>query len=339
MNITCSYDGCTVAETEICVLDNAPESCPNRITMMAVPNSTSTPEAWDALNPGDVVLPSPGEYRSFPASTTLGPEAVNSLMRRRYVTVVGILGEPESGKTAALVSLYLLIANAKLAGWSYADSQSLLAFEDIARGSRQWNSGAPPEQMTVHTHLADERSPGFLHLRLRRDLDGKHIDFALPDLPGEWTTDLLLSAKWERLEFLSSADVIWLVVDGRTLIDRGRRQMVTVRLGQLAGRLKACMPEGVPRLLLVVTHRDVGAVPRETVDRIRGEFAKHEQQLEIIEIASFSKITNAEGIKPGHGMVNLVERSINSSADPFPFWPDGQSTNSQRSFLNFRREI
>ncbi|WP_407714695.1 TRAFAC clade GTPase domain-containing protein [Comamonas testosteroni] len=258
-------------------------------------------------------------------------------MAQRYVTVVGILGEPESGKTAALVSLYLLVANAKLSGWSFADSQSLLAFEDIARGSRQWNSGSPPEQMTVHTHLSDDRRPGFLHLRLRRASDGHCVDLALPDLPGEWTTDLVLTARWDRLDFLCSADVIWVVVDGRTLADRVKKQRTIVRLSQLAGRLKACMQQGVPQIILVVTHRDTGEVPSATLDHIRAEFSKHGQQLTIVEVASFAKTTNAFGIKPGHGLEKLIDCTTNASVRPLLFWPDADTVENQRSYLNFRR--
>src|SRR5262249_55699493 len=149
---------------------------------------------------------------------------IEQMMASRYVTVVGILGEPETGKTACLASLYLLVANAMLDGWTFADSRSLMAFESIARGARRWNDGHPPEQMTVHTEMADDRQPGFLHLRLRRSSDGRVVDFALPDLPGEWTKQLVRASRSDRFEFLRAADVIWLLVDGRDLANKERRQ-------------------------------------------------------------------------------------------------------------------
>ncbi|MES2975662.1 MAG: hypothetical protein V4757_18735 [Pseudomonadota bacterium] len=256
-------------------------------------------------------------------------------MGKRYVTVVGILGEPESGKTAALASLYLLVANAKLAGWSFADSHSLLGFEDIARGSRQWNLGNPPDQMTVHTHLPDERRPGFLHLRLRRDTDHRRVDLALPDLPGEWTQGLVRTSKWERLNFLQSADAIWIFADGRALADKQKKQALILRLGQLAGRLNASMPEGVPKLILVMTHRDAVEVPSATIDRIRDVFAKDGLKFESVAIASFAK--RGAGIKPGHGLKELIDATTAASKQALPFWLPSEPTEGQRSYLAYRR--
>lgn len=339
MTASCSFAGCTVDQTKICALENVPDNCPHRISVTVAPNPDRSRSTWQAANPGDAVLSVPTQTLSFPSSTTLGIDIVGKLMAKRYVTVVGILGEPESGKTAALASLYLLVANAKLQGWSFADSQSLLGFEDIARGSREWNLGNPSDQMTVHTHLSDDRSPGFLHLRLRKNSDGRCVDFALPDLPGEWTQGLVRTAKWERLNFLCAADVIWIFADGRTLADRETMQALIVRLGQLAGRLKASMPEGVPRLILVVTHRDTAEVPAATLDRVRAEFARYDQGLEVVEIASFAKAKKGSDIKPGYGLAKLIDITITpASGQLMPFWPDSDNPAGQRSYLAYRRD-
>lgn len=113
-----------------------------------------------------------------------------------------------------------MVANAALNGWTFADSKSLMGFEEIARGARDWNEGSPPDQMTMHTEMTDDRRAGFLHLRLVRKSDGRRVDLALPDLPGEWTTKLVTSAQSDRLEFMKAAEVTWIVLDGRTLADR-----------------------------------------------------------------------------------------------------------------------
>src|SRR5206468_4014081 len=110
----------------------------------------------------------------------------------------------DAGKTAALVSLYLLVSRDKLGGRHFADSRSLMGFDQISHGARRWNEGALPDQLTVHTELGDDRSAGFLHLRLRSD-DGETVDILLPDLPGEWTAALIDSNRVDRLEFLKTA--------------------------------------------------------------------------------------------------------------------------------------
>lgn len=335
MSTACRFDGCTVAETGRCALEKDPETCPNRVTGVA---KTPSSEASGELAAGDLgapVLEAPVEIPSFPPSTTLGLEAVDELMARRYVTIVGILGEPESGKTAALASLYLLVSNAQLEGWSFADSRSLMAFEEIARGARRWNEGNPPSQMTVHTEMADERRPGFLHLRLRRDTDGRCVDLALPDIPGEWTKALVRTSRSDRLQFLISADVIWLVVDGNTLTDRVQRQGVITRLGQLAGRLHALLDGAVPRLQMVLTHHDEGEVAATTIERIHSEMAKQKVTVEIVPIASFS---DDAGFKPGFGLSALINATVGGLIPPPSFWPSTQPNPGGRNFLTYRRD-
>jgi hypothetical protein len=258
------------------------------------------------------------------------------MMRERYVTVVGVLGDPASGKTACLASLYLLISNDRLAGWSFADSRSLMAFEDIARGAREWNAGQPPEQMTVHTEMADDRQPGFLHLRLRRKTDSRCFDFVVPDLPGEWTQALVRSANSERLEFLRSADVIWFVVDGRTLADREKRNGTITSIGQLGGRLGTMLAAGhQSRLMIVLTHLDAGEIAANIRERIQQELLKYDLKAEIVAIASFSE--NQDQTPAGAGIAHLIDRTASVTPSSPPFWPVTAPKDGTRAFMSHRR--
>ena len=281
------------------------------------------------------MLKKPSSAASFPSSRTLGPEFVSDMMSARYVTVVGILGDPESGKTACLASLYLMIANAQLDGWSFADSKSLMAFEEIARGAREWNEGQPPEQMTVHTEMADERRPGFLHLRLVRRIDGRRVDFALPDLPGEWTTALVTTARTDRFEFMKSAEAIWIVVDGRALVDKERRQGVISRLGQLTGRLWTMFDGSAPRIMVVVTHRDLGELDGSITSRIAAELAKRDIVARIHQVAPFS---DGGSVRAGFGLADLVDATVDSQRKLVEFWPASPPRQGSRSYLGFRRD-
>ncbi|HEV2602967.1 MAG TPA: hypothetical protein VGU24_04825 [Microvirga sp.] len=282
------------------------------------------------------MLERPEGTASFPSSRMLGPDAVSQIMGSRYVTVVGILGDPESGKTACLASLYLMVSNAKLAGWSFADSKSLMAFEDIARGARDWDSGNPPEQMTVHTELADDRRPGFLHLRLVRESDGRRVDLALPDLPGEWTTDLVAISRTDRFEFLKAAEAIWVVLDGRALESRERRQGIISRVGQLAGRLRALFDGSVPKLLLVITHRDSGEPPPPVVARLEAELAKRDITATIVPVAPFSD--DDVQARPGFGLEQLIAATAASDLPPVDVWPTSEPGEGVRSYIGYRRQ-
>ncbi|KQV53301.1 hypothetical protein ASC95_11170 [Pelomonas sp. Root1217] len=336
MSTACNLDGCTVGETGRCALEKDPATCSNRVIDINALKATlkDAPDAEDAGAVGTAVLDAPSEPPSFPSSATLGSEVIDQMMASRYVTVVGILGDPNSGKTACLASLYLRVSRGLLEGWSFSDSRSLMGLEEISRGARRWNDGNPPEQMTVHTKMADDRQPGFLHLRMKQDRGGRLIDLALPDLPGEWTKDLVRTSRSDRFEFLKSADVLWVMVDGRTLIDLQRRQGVVSRLGQLAGRLRALFDDAMPQLLIVTTHLDEGVVPEPTLTKLHAEIGKHKVSARVVSVASFS--ANPD-INPGHGLAALVDASVTPHSEPLQFWRSRAPQADARAFLSHRR--
>lgn len=341
MSGSCTYDGCTVDETGICALAREPSTCSNRVanaSERAASLDSSADEDVAALSGdrlGAPVLDQPVRASAFPSSRTLGLEDLNAMMGTRYVNVVGILGDPESGKTACLASLYLLISHAKLKGWSFADSKSLAAFEEIARGARDWNDGTAPEQMTVHTELADDRRPGFLHLRLVRLSDGRRVDLALPDVPGEWTQALVNTAQSDRLDFMKSAEAIWIVLDGRTLANIERRQGLIARVGQLAGRLSTMLDGHTPQLMVVVTHRDLHIIGDNVAHRLQTELGRRGMTAKIVGVAPFSD--DQDNVAAGFGIAELIDLTVGEPAARPIFWPSTEPGEDDRAYLSYRR--
>lgn len=343
MSGSCRFDGCTVDETAVCALERDPSTCSNRVTAKEVPDAgLADTQGYEEVASqsgerlGAPVLDQPVRASAFPSSRTLGLEDLNALMGKRYVKVVGILGDPESGKTACLASLYLLVSHAMLEGWSFADSKSLAAFEEIARGARDWNNGEVPEQMTVHTELADDHGPGFLHLRLIRLSDGRRFDFALPDMPGEWTQALVNTARSDRLDFMKSAEVIWIVLDGRTLADIEKRQGLIARVGQLAWRLNTMLNGRASRLMIVVTHRDLHVLADDIVDRLQTELGRRGAKAEIIGVAPFSDYV--DNVPAGFGIAELIDRTVGNRPERPTFWKSTEPTEGDRAYLSFRRD-
>ena len=338
MSAACNFDGCAVGETGVCALERDPATCDHRVGTVAADASGASQSA-DALPQtgeiGRAVLDRPSSTASFPSSHTLGPDVIGDLMASRYVTMIGILGDPDSGKTACLASIYLLVANASLTGWTFADSRSLMGFEDIARGARDWNAGMPPDQMTVHTEMSDDRRPGFLHLRLVREADGRRVDLALPDLPGEWTTKLISSAQAERFGFMKSAEVLWIVIDGRSLADKERRQGAISRVGQLAERLKTLFDGAVPRLMIVVTHRDGGELADTVSTRLSTELLRRDVEFTVVQVAPFSE---SDSVRAGFGIEDLIDATVGTPRAAPDFWPSMDPSDGARSYLAFRRD-
>lgn len=332
MEGTCRRPECTVAETGKCLLNNDPATCAERHETRDDIGEPVDPtiDVQDALS---AVLESPKAKPKFPASFTLSPAGASALMAKRYCRIVGILGAPDAGKTASLVSLYLLCSQERLDGFTYSDSRTLIAFEEIARGARRWNDGNVPEQMTGHTELADERTAGFLHLRLRSNESDETLDLLLPDLPGEWTNSLIDQNRVERLNFLKSADVLWIMLDGRSLLDAKRRMLAIHRARLLIQRVAALLGPATPPTLLVVTRRDSGNPSEQTLDKLREEAASHGISLSIAQIASFADDSE---IAPGTGISDLLRYTASIAIDRKEFWPDCRATNSHRSILRFR---
>ena len=305
------------------MLNNDPATCPERI-----PSETPTVDLASALEP-------PKRRPRFTSSSSLAPEDIAKLSQKQYCNLIGILGAPDAGKTALLVSLYLLLSRRKLVNYKFLNSLSIRAFDEISRGARRWNQGRAPEQMTSHTELPDERVPGFLHLRLQQLNTRTKFDFVLPDLPGEWSTSLIDHCRVDRLQFLKSADLLWLTIDGRQLSQPKLRQQVLHRTSLLFERVASLLAPEIPPVFLVISHLDLG-IPEERNLKILGEEAtRFGINAKPLSIASFS---DNRKVNPGAGIPDLLNETIARLAPNklLPFWPDKDPVENQRFALQFR---
>jgi hypothetical protein len=247
--------------------------------------------------------------------------------------MVGIIGPPDSGKTAALVSLYLLLSHGRLAGFEYADSKSLMALDEISRGARRWTDGTPPEQMTTHTELSSDRAAGFLHLKLRSTENAGMVDFLLPDLPGEWSTAMVDQSRHDRLAFLQRADVIWLMVDGSRIVSLPTRQTTIHRTKLYLQRLREFLPNP-PRVVLVITRADVGVVDEKTIRIIAREAEALGIEFSSQSISSFS--SNPK-VSAGTGISELIRNSVGREPAVGQFWPNSTTEYGSRAIWNAMR--
>lgn len=327
MQRNCRKENCTVAQTGICMLNNDADTCPERTNEAPVVPNVNVAALVDELS-------SPSTKPRFPSSLTMELSDIAQLMRKRYCRMVGILGAPDAGKTASLVSLYLLLSHNKLDGFEYADCLTLRAFEDISRGSRRWDQGRVPEQFTSHTRLEDNRIPGFLHLRLRQKDTNEATDLLLPDLPGEWSTSLIDNNRTDRLEFLRSCDVIWLMLDGEQLTKRESKGHALHRAKLLIQRLGIFLGAQIPPVVIVMTRKDTSNPSEAVISELVSEAARYGIKPEIFQIASFA--SNESGVTPGIGLSNLIEHAIKvSRTQANGFWPDRDQSKEARAMLRF----
>jgi hypothetical protein len=201
-----------------------------------------------------------------------------------------------------------------------------MALEQISSGSRRWTKGDRPEQLTSHTQMADDRQAGFLHLRLRRHKDGRFFDMLMPDLPGEWSKDLIDKNDYDRFTFLGSASVIWLMVDGRAFAETQTKMYAKYRAEMLVERLSAILPTSKPRIILVPSWRDAAEFPTDAYESIRETGRRNGMQIALAPIASFS----FGDIEPGSGVAALINMTLNHGRSLPEFWPEEQSAGTRR---------
>lgn len=337
----CSFDSCTYSITGRCIQGMPESECPHLQETDDLEEASSAPlelEESDWHRPegiedaaGHAVLQPAEEMPRLPSSMTLGRAEAQELMCSEATTMVGIVGLPGSGKTACLVSAYLLLSRGTFRGYSYADSRSLMALEQISRGSRQW-AAVEQRQLTVRTELADDRLAGFLHFKLRRTADGRLLNVLLPDLPGEWSSSLIDKADSERFEFIKSAAVIWIMVDGRDFADTKKRNYAIHRTELLITRLAEIVTPSSTRLILVPSWKDIGEFPQTAFDQVQAEAASHGFSLIFSPVASFSQ-NNL--VPPGEGVAELLNITLNHSRECPAFWPDNQR-GGHRKLAGFR---
>jgi Double-GTPase 2 len=323
----CSEESCTVKETNVCLRNYDPESCPHRIKVEL--ESSANVVETETLPP----LQEPEINPSFPNSFTLSLPSVKELMNKNYCHLIGVVGSPNAGKTALLVSLYLLLSKNKLESYSFMNSQTLMAFDEISQGARRWNSGQFPDQLTTHTQL-DERSAGFLHLKLLPTGQSEGINLLIPDLPGEWSDEFIDRGKVDRLDFLKRSDVIWIMINGCKLKEKNTRQLTIHRTNLLIQTVSEFIAP-TPKLILVITRKDHGPPNAADIKPILDTATTLKLKLEVINIASFAEQDTAA---PGEGISELIKASLSKQSVIPEFWPQSEAAQDKtRAIMKLRR--
>lgn len=149
----------------------------------------------------------------------LDADAVAALGASRPYRLIVLAGEPGCGKTTLLASIYQEFLSGPLGRFSFAGSETLVAFERRCHASRAESGHSIPET---------ERTSGataYLHLRLATDDFTRDVVFT--DIPGEdFRLARDLSVEGSRLGYIRRADRFVLLLDGAKLSHAATRQAV-----------------------------------------------------------------------------------------------------------------
>ena len=170
----------------------------------------------------------------------LGTADLELLAARGPVTILGILGPHDSGKTTLLGRLWLMmLRGASLLGGTFAGSYTLGGWEGLVAPMR-WAEDVLPG-FPLHTTSEQARLPSLLHIALR--MPNKSLrDIVFTDAPGEWFSAWSIRADDPRAEgatwiarraagFMVLADCLRLAGE-----QRGQARGQTLRLLERLGK-------------------------------------------------------------------------------------------------------
>lgn len=155
----------------------------------------------------------------LPLGKGLSAQAASAVLREAFTGVILVAGTAKSGKTTLLASLYLLFQKGPFAGYLFAESKTLVGFENRNYFALCASKGVKPK--TPRTTISEH-----LHLQVRReDLSEPVRSLLLCDLSGEDFREAKDSSEaCKRLEIIRRADFFVLLVDGEKLRDPTSRK-------------------------------------------------------------------------------------------------------------------
>lgn len=335
----CNNPNCTVATTGNCLLSHVPPArCPNFANTGAVEEESSEPEVAAAAE--ELTVASIKTGRTFHLGNELGAQDAIEIMRARYTHLIGILGSTAVGKTCLLSSLYLLAsAGALPAPYEFCGSLTLQAFEDRARGLRQWSNGTLPDHLVDRTVLSDPRQPSLLHLAVQRlgsNGEAERTDLLVTDLPGEWTNLLVTHAAIAKsFEFLRRADGIILVVDGKLLTSQSKHVELQ-RMRHFSERLanEVGISREIPVVLMVSKGDEIGMTEPPDLRFLRDHIAGLGFSVSVAIASAFSR--QPQEVKSGTGIFEAFETILSHRSPTETKVYSDPAGAADRSFQNFR---
>lgn len=304
----CSNPDCKVAEDGKCVETYPLDECPH-YGRPAVTDIEPVDEQAEDLPPsvddGPPMIP-------LPLGEALNRGEASALQRRRASRAVGVVGPHFAGKTSLMASVYEILQEGGVAGYTFGGSSTLIGFEMICHDARAASKRAEPH--TERTTVGADAT--FFHLDLGIGEPATITSLFIGDRSGEdylATADELSNAA--GFFELNRADVVTLLVNGEHLADGKLRHEVKASTPQLVDALvEAGSISARQRIAMVLTKKDaIAASPH--AERVQADFEEMVAAVvrrhgdRVVDIAPFvvaasPRIANA--VKRGEGVGDLV---------------------------------
>ena len=245
----CSNEACDYASTGKCVEGNSVEECPH---LAAANDSTDLIEEVLESTAREEHTGDSSLFRIRDAES-LSPGAASALLKTKTASIVGLIGQAETGKTSLIAEVYDGFQYGAYGSLFFSGSDTLMAFEKICHKARGTSKG-----LDLYQERTDVTSdPVFYHLVIANEKEGAS-DILIADRSGETYRDILdkPSLATECLE-LKRSTVLNLLVDGARLCDSTERASVVTECHQVMQTLiHSSLIERRMRINVVLTKLD-----------------------------------------------------------------------------------
>jgi len=249
-NLVCQQPGCPLSTSGTCLegLDD-PHTCPH---VKEGPKTPQPPADDEEAIEESAALTS--DWKPVGGGYELTVEEASWVTAEHEAKVIVLAGEPDSGKTTLLATIYELFSKGDVPEYSFAGTQTILAFERACFPSRTASGNQKPV-----TDRTRHMRPRFYHLSLREageKRNRKHL--LVGDISGEvFQRASDNQAEAEKLSYLKRADVFVLMLDGDKIQSRTERQEVVQRASLIfRALLKAGMLTKDSRVQVLVSKFD-----------------------------------------------------------------------------------
>ena len=215
----CNQEGCKVAQDGKCI-EGLPlvgaEKCPNLTILDETPEEIDTITEEEIEEDDDRVSEEASvTMLPLPSGEELTLEECSALMGNFGAQIIVIAGESESGKTTVLSCVHELFRRGPYAGYLFARSRTLRAFERVCHESRVDSGQQTPD--TKRTQI--EEDARFFHLAVRRiTLETPTRHLLISNISGEDFREARTSSvEASKMDYVRHADHFVLILDGERL--------------------------------------------------------------------------------------------------------------------------
>lgn len=155
------------------------------------------------------------EWTLLPAASLLTPTQADALLRRRRAKIITVIGERNGGKTTLVAEIYERYLRGNYANFNFAQSLSLIGFEQKTFQSRAQSQARMPD--TPRTSSYDGLR--FFHLGLSEKTLRQRMDLLISERAGEVYREARdRPAMALELVEVRRANIIVLIVDGARVV-------------------------------------------------------------------------------------------------------------------------